>query len=629
MAISAGAVYLDIAPKLAQGFASDVEKQIGPKLDDVGDKVGKNVGSKIGSGIAKGVKMAVAGIAVAGGAAAVVGKQMFDLGANLEALGAKSKTVFGDQLGAVEKWAAGSAAAMGLTKSQAVGLAAGFGDLLIPMGFTRKAAADMSTKVVGLSGALAEWSGGKRTAAEVSEILQAAMLGERESLKGLGISITEEDVKARLAAKGQSKLTGALLQQAQAVATQELIFEKSKDAQAAYAAGTAKGIRAQSEFTAKVGEAKEALAKALYPILTKVMTYIADNVEPAIAKAKATFEAWKPTLIAVGTALRDAFVTAAPKIKAAVETVVGAVRVVIEWVSGFVAKFRSGEGQIGASAEKLGGIFSRLKEVVSSAVGAIRVVVEAVVRVVTNLWDRFGKDILQFAQAAWNGVLEVVRGVVGAIGGVFDLVKAIFTGKWGEAWEALKAIVVGAWDAIFGVVRYAITGLGDFLLQAGGAILSAAWSFLWNSLKTLFDDIWDNVIFKGITAAWGVVERFFTETIPSKMADAGQAMWGWIVSGLEAILNTAIAMIEEGINLATAPLRGAAGLIDKVTPGSLPDILKGEVNLPRVGGGGPSGSGEVGLADAPAAGSKTITVNQTFNQKADPLSIAKAIAWEI
>ena len=60
------------------------------------------------------------------------------------------------------------------------------------------------------------------------------MLGEREQLKSLGISITEADVKQRLLKMGMEDLTGVQLQQAKATATQQLIFEKSTDAQAAF-----------------------------------------------------------------------------------------------------------------------------------------------------------------------------------------------------------------------------------------------------------------------------------------------------------------------------------------------------------------------------------------------------------
>jgi len=197
--------------------------------------------------------------------------------------------VFGSEIGKVKQWADANAAAMGLTSREATGLAANMGDLLIPLGFTRDEAAKMSTDIVGLSGALSEWSGGTRSASEVAEILQKSLLGERDGLKELGISISEADVSAQLLKDGTANLTGEQLAQAKATATQELIFAKSTDAQAAYQKGTAKGIRSQHELTARFNEAKESLVTALYPILVKVTSFIAENLPKAIKIAGGIF----------------------------------------------------------------------------------------------------------------------------------------------------------------------------------------------------------------------------------------------------------------------------------------------------------------------------------------------------
>ena len=63
------------------------------------------------------------------------------------------------------------------------------------------------------------------------------MLGEREQLKSLGISINQAEVDARVLANQQKGLTYATEQQAKAVATQQLIYEKSEDAQTAFEEG--------------------------------------------------------------------------------------------------------------------------------------------------------------------------------------------------------------------------------------------------------------------------------------------------------------------------------------------------------------------------------------------------------
>lgn len=238
------------------------------------------------------------GLAAAAFTAQVVvdyGKELFTLGTEMEVLEKKAKTVFGEALPLVTRKAEENAAAMGLTVGQYVDASAAIGDLLILMGFARDEAVNISTNLVDLSGALSEWTGGQVSATEVTDILGKAMLGEREQLKGLGISISEADVKARLAEKGLSNLTGEMLQQAKAAATLELITEKSGDAQAAFAANSDTLVRKQAELQAKFQTIKEELAQALIPVFhrllaaaTPIITTFADLVTAVIRGDKAT-----------------------------------------------------------------------------------------------------------------------------------------------------------------------------------------------------------------------------------------------------------------------------------------------------------------------------------------------------
>jgi len=196
---------------------------------------------------------------------------LFHAGVEMEVLSKKAEKVFGEALPLVTAEAEKNANQIGLTISQYTDMSAAIGDLLIPMGFQRTEAAAISTQLVNLSGALSEWSGGVRTSTEVNQILSKALLGEREGLKQLGISIQEADVKARLADKGLDKLTGTMLQQAKAAATLELILEKSADAQDAYAQNSDTLVRKQAEINAKFGEIKDTLTAALIPVFSRLV----------------------------------------------------------------------------------------------------------------------------------------------------------------------------------------------------------------------------------------------------------------------------------------------------------------------------------------------------------------------
>lgn len=245
-------------------------------------------------------------VGVAAGAFAVdnllsYGKQLYGVGVQMDALNRKAATVFGTTLPKVTAEAEKNARAMGITTAEYVNQAAAIQDILVPMGFQRKEASNISTELVNLSGALSEWSGGQVNAKQVSDILSSALTGEREQLKQLGIVLQQADIDARLAEKGLDKLTGTTRQQAQATATLELILEKSTDAQTAFATGTGSAIRNQAELAAKTQEIVEKLSTLLLPVFAAlaeaagvvvdsigaVVGVVGDLVNPTAAATKA------------------------------------------------------------------------------------------------------------------------------------------------------------------------------------------------------------------------------------------------------------------------------------------------------------------------------------------------------
>tara|TARA_R110000824_G_scaffold272103_1_gene460614 strand:- start:35 stop:2314 length:2280 start_codon:yes stop_codon:yes gene_type:complete len=223
----------------------------------------------------------------------------------LELIQNKAKTVFGDQQSLIRSWSQETAASFGLTAINLEGMSAGFADLLIPMEFTRETAAQMTMDVVGLAGAMSEWSNGTRTVEDTTRILARAMLGEREMLKDLGVDIRELDIKQRLMAKGQEELTGNMLKQARATATMELIFERSKDAQAGFAEGSDTLIRKTRIMQAGLEEVAQKILLALTPAFKDIVEvinsdfipFIEEKVEPALVKLAEDFAERLPEAI--------------------------------------------------------------------------------------------------------------------------------------------------------------------------------------------------------------------------------------------------------------------------------------------------------------------------------------------
>lgn len=231
----------------------------------------------------------------------------------LDAVRNRFETVFGDSAQAVEDFGERNAATLGLTIGQYQEATAAAGDLLVPLGFQRDEAASLTLDITNLSGALSEWTGGQRSTADVIGIVNKAILGEREQLKELGVSIQEADVSQRLATKGQKDFTGEALKQAKALATLELITERSSDAVSSFENNTNKGTRAVRSSAARLRQLSETLGKRLKPAFDFVLTVgervvqLFTNTAAEGTKLSRTAQAVAGFFKIVGFAIKTAF----------------------------------------------------------------------------------------------------------------------------------------------------------------------------------------------------------------------------------------------------------------------------------------------------------------------------------
>jgi hypothetical protein len=118
----------------------------------------------------------------------------------------------------------------GLSTAASKELLGNTGDLLTGFGFSQQAALELSTEVNKLAVDLASFTNFSGGAKGASDALTKALLGERESVKSLGISILEEDVQKQVAINTTKGLTFATDRQAKAYATLQIAQAQSKNA---------------------------------------------------------------------------------------------------------------------------------------------------------------------------------------------------------------------------------------------------------------------------------------------------------------------------------------------------------------------------------------------------------------
>jgi hypothetical protein len=153
--------------------------------------------------------------------------------------------------------------------------------------------------MVGLSGALSAWSGGQRSAAEVTDILSGALLGEYDALKGLGISLDAAEVKERAAEIAKKNGKTAVDDLSTAMAVQQLVTEKSGDAIKAYgqeADGLAPKV---NELKAAFAEFRVKALELLTPVLIEITGWMTDKMLPAfVSFAQWVKDNW-PKIVAI------------------------------------------------------------------------------------------------------------------------------------------------------------------------------------------------------------------------------------------------------------------------------------------------------------------------------------------
>ena len=112
----------------------------------------------------------------------------------------KLDVAFGSYAGKVRAFTDSAGDNFGIDKVRASDMASLFGDMSTGMGIAQKDAADMSMQLVGLAGDLASFKNISHEMAQTA--LKGIFTGETESLKNLGIVMTETNLQAYMAAKG-------------------------------------------------------------------------------------------------------------------------------------------------------------------------------------------------------------------------------------------------------------------------------------------------------------------------------------------------------------------------------------------------------------------------------------------
>lgn len=224
-----------------------------------------NLGNKM-KDIGKSLSLRITAPLVAAGTAAV--KFASDM---TETLG-KTEVTFGEEAEAVKRWSRTSITQMGLASQSALDSAALFGDMATGMGMSRKDAAKMAMELTQLGADLASFKNISNDVAKTA--LKSIFTGETESLKNLGVVMTEVNLQEFARSRGIRKSISRMKEQEKIMLRYRYVLARTTNAQGDFARTNMNTANQMRMFTENLKQIGDQLGQILIPYVTKALQTI-------------------------------------------------------------------------------------------------------------------------------------------------------------------------------------------------------------------------------------------------------------------------------------------------------------------------------------------------------------------
>jgi hypothetical protein len=411
-------------------------------------KLNVQIGAEL-SGLQKSLKTASAGLESFGKKAIEIGKTMstrltlpivggfgfaVKAASDAEETFSKFATVFRDVGSEAEASFKTLRNEYGLSATASKALLSSTGDLLTGFGFAQSESLRLSTEVQKLAVDLASFTNFAGGAQGASDALTKALLGERESVKALGISILEEDVKKQMAINTSKGLTFATERQAKAQATLDIAMAQSQNAIGDYERTSGSFANQFRLLQANISDLATEFGTILLPVAQRLLAFtkrLVDGFKGLDSEAK------KQVLLFAGIA-------------AAIGPVLFVGGKIIS-VFGVLTKSLT---QIGGVLKKVGLAFRLVLSPIFLKVAAVM----ALILVAKSIYDTF-EPLQAFFKTLWNSVMSIFQS---AINGIIR--------GWNKARDVIAKIVPGITESVVESFEWMDESVGGKLSEFGGNV---------------------------------------------------------------------------------------------------------------------------------------------------------------
>jgi len=357
---------------------------------------------------------------------------MVKLASDMEETMNKIDVSFGDSAQGVKDWATTSIEKMGLAQQTALDTAALFGDMGTGMGQNSVEAAKMSTGLTQLSADLASFKNVKQDVAKTA--LAGIYTGETESLKQLGIVMTEVNLEEYARSQGINKSMSEMSQAEKVQLRYNYVMAQTTKAQGDFER-TGGGAANQSRmFTEQLKELGVQFGQIILPIATKIITKLNEML--------VKFGALSPTVKTIILVVLGLVAAIGPMllIAAKVITIFGKIKTAITIV-------RTAMMALGASA------MLPFLPIIAAVAAVIAIIV-----LLVKHWDKVkaaamivAKFLFNVFKSVWAKIKSVIYNIINA----FNIVKtAIIT-----AFKAVKSFIKSVFTTIGNIIKVPINAI--------------------------------------------------------------------------------------------------------------------------------------------------------------------------
>lgn len=257
-------------------------KVSGNEISGIADKTSGSVRSAFSS-MAKKIGVAMAA-AFSVNKIVSFGKECLSLGSSLSEVANVVETAFPNMQSKLDGFAKNTAKNFGLSELSAKQYAGTFGVMAEAFGFSEQSAYNMAESLTGLAGDVASFY--DKTADESYTMLKSIFTGETETLKNIGVVMTQSALDAYALAKGYGKTTSEMSEGEKVALRYAFVQNQLAKAQGDYARTSDGWANSTKTLSESFNDLKSQIGQGLINVFSPVVSWLNTIIERLTTAAK-------------------------------------------------------------------------------------------------------------------------------------------------------------------------------------------------------------------------------------------------------------------------------------------------------------------------------------------------------